>query len=169
MKHGWEASIQRSCFSGITLSRKDHILHWYSVTAQYCVAKWTLLFYAGYGGGGSVCKSCLTLATPWTIACQAPLSMGFSGQEYWSGLPFPSLGDCPNPGVKPRSPALQILYWVDHQGSPFSYFTCNEKAFVVPVRFKSVIMSKGSGRVPLLCGLPYNLESTHGVQKVWDP
>ena len=41
-------------------------------------------------GGGLVAKSCLTLATPWTIACQAPLSMGFSRQEYWSGLPFPS-------------------------------------------------------------------------------
>ena len=41
-------------------------------------------------GGGLVAKSCLTLATPWTAACQAPLSMGFSRQEYWSGLPFPS-------------------------------------------------------------------------------
>ena len=48
-------------------------------------------------------------ATPWTIACQAPLSMGFSRQEYWSGLPFPSPGDFPNPGIKPASrmsPAL---------------------------------------------------------------
>ena len=45
--------------------------------------------------------------TPWTAACQAPLSMGFSRQEYWSVLPFPSPGDLPNPGFKPRSPALQ--------------------------------------------------------------
>ena len=45
-------------------------------------------------------------ATPWT-AHQAPLSMGFSRQEYWSGLPFPPPGDLPNPGIKPRSPALQ--------------------------------------------------------------
>ena len=44
----------------------------------------------GGGGGGLIAKSCLTLATPWTIACQAPLSIGFSRQEYWSGLPFPS-------------------------------------------------------------------------------
>ena len=44
--------------------------------------------------------------TPWTVARQAPLSMGFSGQEYWSGLPFPSPGDLPNPGIEPRSPAL---------------------------------------------------------------
>ena len=45
--------------------------------------------------------------TPWTVACQAPLSMKFSRQEYWSGLPFPSTRDLPNPGIEPRSPALQ--------------------------------------------------------------
>ena len=46
-------------------------------------------------------------ATLWTGARQAPLSMGFSRQEYWSGLPFPSPGDLPNPGIEPGSPALQ--------------------------------------------------------------
>ena len=46
-------------------------------------------------------------ATPWTVAYQAPLSMGFSRQEYWSGLPFPSPGDLPDPGIEPRSPALE--------------------------------------------------------------
>ena len=45
-------------------------------------------------------------ATPWTVAYQAPPSMGFSRQEYWSGLPFPSPGDLPDPGIEPRSPAL---------------------------------------------------------------
>ena len=45
--------------------------------------------------------------TPWTVAYQASLSMGFARQEYWSGLPFPSLGDLPDPGIEPRSPALQ--------------------------------------------------------------
>ena len=45
--------------------------------------------------------------TPWTVAHQAPLSMGFSRQEYWSGLPFPSPGDLPDPGIEPGSPALQ--------------------------------------------------------------
>ena len=51
--------------------------------------------------------------TPWTVACQAPLSIGFSRQEYWRGLPFPSLGDLPNnPGIKPVAPALQAdLLW----------------------------------------------------------
>ena len=56
---------------------------------------------------GLVAKSCLTLATPWTVARQAPLSMGFSRQAYWSGLPFPSPGDLPNPGIEPGPPALQ--------------------------------------------------------------
>ena len=45
--------------------------------------------------------------TPWTVAYQAPPSMGFSRQECWSGLPFPSPGDLPNPGIEPGSPALQ--------------------------------------------------------------
>ena len=49
----------------------------------------------------------LLLATPWTVAYQAPASMGFSKQEYWSGLRFPSPGDLPNPGIELRSPALQ--------------------------------------------------------------
>jgi len=46
-------------------------------------------------------------ATPWTIAHPAPLSIEFSRQEYWSGLPFTSPGDLPDPGIKPRSPVLQ--------------------------------------------------------------
>ena len=45
--------------------------------------------------------------TPWTVAYQAPLSMGFSRQEYWSGMPFPSPGDLPDPGIEPRSPSLE--------------------------------------------------------------
>ena len=55
-------------------------------------------------------------ATPWTVACQAPLSVGFPRQEYWSGLPFPSPGDLPDPGIKPRLSCIscigrQILYY----------------------------------------------------------
>ena len=51
--------------------------------------------------------SCVLLfATPWTVAHQSPPSMGFSRQEYWSGLPFPSPGDLPDPGIEPGSPAL---------------------------------------------------------------
>ena len=48
-----------------------------------------------------------SLATPWSVAHQAPLSTGFPRQEYWSGLPFPSPGDLPDSGIKPTSPALQ--------------------------------------------------------------
>ena len=58
-------------------------------------------------GGGLVTKLCSTLATPRTVGCQAPLSMGFSRQEYWIGLPFPSPGDLPYPGIEPGSPTLQ--------------------------------------------------------------
>ena len=47
--------------------------------------------------------------TPWTVAYQAPPSMGFSRQEYWSGVPFPSPGDLPNPGIEPKFPTL----WAD--------------------------------------------------------
>ena len=59
------------------------------------------------GDGALVAKSCLTLVIPWTVARQASLSMGFSRQEYGSGLPFPSPGDPLDPGIKPWSPALQ--------------------------------------------------------------
>ena len=81
------------------------------------------LFYINYGLSGllslcvcvcvcvCVCEKSLSrvrlFATSWTVACQAPLSMGFSRQEYWSGLSFPSPGDLPNPRIEPGSPALQ--------------------------------------------------------------
>ena len=52
--------------------------------------------------------SCVQLfVTPWTVACQAPLSIGFSRQEYWSGLPFPTPGDLLDLGIEPASPALE--------------------------------------------------------------
>ena len=58
-------------------------------------------------------------ATPWIVAYQAPLSMELSRQEYWSGLPFPSPGDPPDPGLEPRSPAVQAdAPLFEHQGSP---------------------------------------------------
>ena len=50
--------------------------------------------------GGLVTQLCMTSATPWTVACQASLSMGFSRQEYWSGLPFSPPGDLSDPGIK---------------------------------------------------------------------
>ena len=69
--------------------------------------------------------SCVQLfAAPWVIAYQAPLSMKFPRQEYWSGLPFPFLGDLPNPGIEPVSPALQAdSLPLSQQGSPTPWCT----------------------------------------------
>ena len=73
------------------------------------------------GGGGLVAKLCPTLEIPWTVACQAPLSMGFSRQEYWSGLPFPSPGGLPDSGIEPRSLTLQAdSLPTELQGKPSS-------------------------------------------------
>ena len=68
-------------------------------------------------------------ATPWTVAHQAPLSMGFSRLEYWSGLPFLSPGDPPKPGIEPRSPALQAdALTSEPPGKPLSAWAqCNYK------------------------------------------
>ena len=89
-----------------------------------CDMFYTLCFHHYSGDGGSlVNKLCLTLETPWAVARQAPLTMEFSRQEYWSGLPFPSPGDLPKPGVKPTSPALQAdSLTQNHQGSPWNSF-----------------------------------------------
>ena len=54
-----------------------------------------------------VAQACPTLCNPWTVAYEAPLSMEFSRQEFWSGFPCPPPGNLPNPGIKPRSPSLQ--------------------------------------------------------------
>ena len=69
---------------------------------------------------GLVTKLGLTLAIPWTTVHQAPLSMGFSRQQYRSRLPFPSVDDLPNPGIKPRAPALQAdSLLIELQGKPY--------------------------------------------------
>ena len=63
--------------------------------------------------------------TPWTVAHQAPLSMGFSRQEYWSGLPCPPPGDLPNPGIEPGSPTLQEdSLLLSHWGSQWVVHNC---------------------------------------------
>ena len=77
----------------------------------------------GEGGLLSCCgaRASHWFATPWTAACQAPLSMEFSIQEYWSGLPFPSPADLPNPGMEPGSPTLQADFFLQSEpaGKPF--------------------------------------------------
>jgi len=69
--------------------------------------------------------------TPWTTAHQAPLSMRFPRQEYWSGLPFPSPGDLPNPGIKPASLGSTVLasrfFTTDPSGKPLGWMRIPEK------------------------------------------
>ena len=80
---------------------KIDLLHVFSHSRREQLALWGLFCCCCW-----VTKSCWLFVTPWTVAHQAPLSMGFSRQEYWSGLPFFSPGDLPNPGTEPESPAL---------------------------------------------------------------
>ena len=71
----------------------------------------------------SVTKLCLTLCNPWTVAHQAPLSRGFLRQEYWSGLPFPSPGDPPFPGIELSFPALTDRFTAESPGEPRHFAT----------------------------------------------
>ena len=81
------------------------------IKAVYCHSAYLTYMQIGWLVG-LVAKSCLTLATPQTVACQAPLSIGFSRQEYGSGLPFPSPGDLPDSGNQTRISCIgrQTLY-----------------------------------------------------------
>jgi len=80
--------------------------------------------------------SCVRLfVTLWTVAHQAPLSMGFSRQEYWSGLPFLSLGDLSDPGIEPTPPALQVdSLLLSHQGSPIPSINLPQRSFSLPTQ-----------------------------------
>ena len=75
-----------------------------------------------------------SFGTPWTVAYQAPLSMGFLKQEYWSGLPFPSPGDLPDPGIEPTFPALAGGFFTSEPpGKPqISYTYTNIPTFGFP-------------------------------------
>ena len=76
-------------------------------------------------------------AIPWTVAYQAS-SMGFSRQEYWSGLPFPSPGNLPDPGIKPRSPALQAdVLLSEPPGKPPHPLPRRKKNIYIYISFKS--------------------------------
>ena len=95
------------------------------------------------GGGSLVTKLCLT-ATPRTITHQAPLSLGFPRQDYWSGLPFPSLGDLPDPGIKLTSLALASRFFsIVLPGKPLSvkWLLSSAWLFVSPYIFKSYLVS----------------------------
>ena len=112
-----------TCFSqGNIISRHDqhrdvkcdHTV-WFSLL-PFCLLIW------------EVCACSLSrvwfFETLWTVACQAPLAMGFSRQEYWSGLPFPSPGDLPDPGIQPMSPVALVcagrFFTTDPPGKPLT-------------------------------------------------
>ena len=97
-----------------------HCTHTYTHTHMY-IYSFFFFFFFHLGHHRALCFLCYTVlievkllshvwrvVTPWTIAHQAPPSMEFSRQEYWSGLPFPSPGNLPNPGIELGSPALQV-------------------------------------------------------------
>ena len=82
----------------------------YSVINSSFFHDWStdILFFSNFGNVNvNLLVRVWLFATPWTVARLAPQSMGFSRQEYWSGLPFPSPGDLPDPWIEPRSPTLQ--------------------------------------------------------------
>ena len=83
-----------------------------------------------------VAKSCPTFTTPWTVAHQVPLSMGFLRQDYWSGLPFPSPEDLPNVGIEPMSPALAgIFFTPESPGKPLSKYKELQISYPISVCF----------------------------------
>ena len=108
--------------------------------------------------------------TPWTVAHQASLSMEYSRQEYWSGLPFPSPGDLPHPGIKHQKKNLlhcrQILYHLSHQGSPIANTEVSLKewkkktVFFFPVAFSSLHPAH-------LCKTHLSKQSTFTLELCW--
>ena len=98
--------------ASLAIGDSSQEVSWIHLTTAFCPSSM-------WDSAGSLCPiilgiksespfSCVQLfATPWSVARQTSLSMEFSRPEYWSGSPFPSLGDLPNPGIEPRSPALQ--------------------------------------------------------------
>ena len=104
----------------LLLGNKTWALSYYFPVRDYKLQKWEGFYFLWWSWNVLVLvsQSCVKVkvkllsrvqlfATPWTETYQAPQSMGFSRQEYWSGLPFPSPGDLPNPGIEPGCPALQ--------------------------------------------------------------
>ena len=100
--------------------------------------------------------------TLWTVARQAPLSMGSSRQEYWSGLSSPPPGDLPDPGIKPTSPALQAASLLRiHRGSPgTSYMQPEQKIVSAPKAFSPASKQTPTSLRSGLCGSAFPLHDT---------
>ena len=122
-----------------------------------------------------------SFATPWTGACQAPLSMGFFRQEYWSGLSFPSPGRLPDPGIEPRSPALAGRFFTtsaiwEAPSFPYSplfillwrFLDFSETALSI-VKHRRTPPSRGPALLGLPCTENYGLEQGAGVgEGLWE-
>ena len=107
-------------------------------------------------GGGLVAKSSLTFATPWTLVCQAPLSMGFSRQEQWSGLPFPSPGDLPDPEIESGSSAVQAdSLPTELRGKPVTAWKNLKISSIYQVCFTDPLCSESWLSVYNVCSLSY--------------
>ena len=98
----------------------------------YCSPEAVTTLLISYALRVQPCSTLCDPTDPQTVACQVPLSMGFSRQEYWSGLPFPPPGDLPNPGIEPSSamsPVLQAdALLLSHQKSPRKEFASENLA-----------------------------------------
>ena len=128
--------LYKSCFYSSGINYLILYISWYRhlwiflrhqmISLKFSVKK--MMLHLGFLLYSTVCcliaKLCLTLfATPWAVACQAPLSMWFPRQEYWSRLPFPSPGDLPVSGIEPRSPALaEGFFTTKPSGNPLKSF-----------------------------------------------
>ena len=117
--HGTSLVVQWVRLCASTAGSMGSISSWGSKMQHVLSKKKKIASIRQVPPGGLVTKLCPTLATLWTVACKAPQSMAFSKQEYWSGLPFPSPGDLPHPGI--NSGLLHcgwILFQLSYQGSP---------------------------------------------------
>ena len=82
---------------------------WYDLPGLCITSHWGLLLVQPVVSTTFWCSVLSDSATPWTVVHQAPLSMGFSRQEYWNGLPFPTPGDLPSPRIEPVAPVVPAL------------------------------------------------------------
>ena len=113
----WNSPGQNTGVGNLSLLQEIFLTQESNQGILHC--RW-ILYQLSYQGSPFSCVQLFVI--PWTVTFQAPLSMGFPRQEYWSGLPFPSAWDLPHPGTEPRRlHCRQVFYQLSHQGSPVSW------------------------------------------------
>ena len=155
-----------SCFAKNGLSvpqkREQRVTIWPKNSTPRCTL-------TSGGGGCWVAKLCSTLATPWTCSPAGSLSMGFSRQEYWSGLPFPSPGDLSHPGIEPRSPCIEaeslptelrgnLIYPREVKANVYT------KTYTLMFIEALFLTAKKSGNNPIVCQM-MNKSTKHGISR----